>query len=490
MSTFKLLYHSSLIDKSDTIDYVNIVNNNKFIHNKMNNTTSFLNYTSSLIINMKEYNKFEILKMFIMNPYIDKLDKELFIDHFCKIQKLYNTLNRFIFHYKYNSAKIANDRDLCYNNIHENQARILSLYVKNTKYIFSISDLKNIINNSLYNCEMMFSLPLSIKNPYDNTPFSKANLYNIYFFFKHNDIVIPTIYHLYFMSNFHINKFQKENEVIIRNYLIDNYLKLNTKSYIVKQIKKMLLDYNYKIPRHKILISNEMPDDMLYNTFKEHIKLYYKYHHTLDLSIQENARHNWTESLKKFKRNNPTFGRKIIKYDKILKTKTTHFKEADLSGINIGWFKNDNNSHLDHTYTTIENDDEESNSDEENYDSEGSNHIPQRLSRTHIRFHDMTSEIVHSIPSLNYINIIPPIYDSSNNDTDYIITDNSIQGSRLFIETPNRVPSVGDSDSDTEDSTIIPVTHTIDRIPTILNRPLSYDCVSDDNISSDNDSYS
>ena len=447
MSTFKLLYHTPLIDKNDNIDYVNIVNNNNniFIHNKMNDNTHFLNYTSGLFINMKNCSKFEILKMFLLNPFLNNENKEMLIEYFCKIQKQYHSLSYLAYRYKFKTAKIANDKDLCYNNINKKQPRILSLYVKSTKYLFSISDLKNIINTSLYNCDMMFSLPLSIKNPYDNSPFSKANLYNIYFFFKHNDIVIPTIYHLYFMTNFHMSKFQSDNEVGIRNYLIDNYLKLNTKDVVIKQIKKMLTDFNAKLLKCKILLNTKVPEDLIYNTFKHHVQLYYKYRHTLDLSIQENAKSKWIESLKKFKHNNPIFGRRMLKLNKETNKTSEYFKEAVPLNINDNWFNNDMNSHLDHTYHLNNEDEDYEDDEDEDYEDETfeNDNTPQ-----HSRFTDINYEMIHSI-----------INDTSNN---------------LLIEPPIRIPSYDNTDSDTESDELF---------PPIITRTQIIDCFSDDDIS-------
>ena len=446
MSTFKLLYHTPLIDKNDNIDYVNIVNNNNtFIHNKMNKNTPFLNYTSGLFINMNHYSKFEILKMFLFNPFLSNENKEMFINYFCKIQKQYQSLSYLAYRYKFKTAKVANDKDLCYNNISKKQPRILSLYVKNTKYLFSISDLKNIINTSLYNCDMMFSLPLSIKNPYDNSPFSKANLYNIYFFFKHNDIVIPTIYHLYFMTNFHMSKFQSDNEVGIRNYLIDNYLRLNTKYDVVRQIKKMLTEFNSKLPKYKILLNNKLPEDLIYNSFKRHVQLYYKYRHTLDLSIQENANYEWIESLKQFKRFNPVFGRRMLKLNKETKKTSEYFKEAVIPNTN-NWFNNDMNSHLDHTYN-LNNGNEDEEDEEETFENENT---PQ-----HTHFTNINYEMIHSI--IHYT------------------SDNEIMNN-LSIEIPNRSPSYDNTGSDTE-------TDSDELFPPIVTRTQFIDCFSDDDIS-------
>ena len=53
--------------------------------------------------------------------------------------------------------------------------------------------LKKIVQKSLSNSDEMYSDPLPIKNPYNNLPFSKSNLYTLYFFIKKSDYVMPVI---------------------------------------------------------------------------------------------------------------------------------------------------------------------------------------------------------------------------------------------------------------------------------------------------------
>ena len=61
--------------------------------------------------------------------------------------------------------------------------KTLSIVQDQKKYLFSIFDLKEIINKSLSNIDYGYPKILPIKNPYNNIPFTQSNLYNIYFFF-------------------------------------------------------------------------------------------------------------------------------------------------------------------------------------------------------------------------------------------------------------------------------------------------------------------
>ena len=60
-------------------------------------------------------------------------------------------------------------------------------------------------------------------NPYTNEPISISNLYNLYFFYKNNNIIIPELFYRYFKSDFCITQFLYENETYLRDISISNY---------------------------------------------------------------------------------------------------------------------------------------------------------------------------------------------------------------------------------------------------------------------------
>ena len=91
-----------------------------------------------------------------------------FMNYFCKIQKTYNILNRFVFNYKYKKAKVVTNTDMFLNTLHINDKNVICIFQDNSKYLFNINDLVKISYSSLTNAYMFFSEPLPIKNPYNN----------------------------------------------------------------------------------------------------------------------------------------------------------------------------------------------------------------------------------------------------------------------------------------------------------------------------------
>ena len=69
-----------------------------------------------MLINKKEHSievKFKFFNVEINNIFLTEEQKQDFINVFCKIQKTYFALSRFAYMYKYKTANIVVDFDLC-----------------------------------------------------------------------------------------------------------------------------------------------------------------------------------------------------------------------------------------------------------------------------------------------------------------------------------------------------------------------------------------
>ena len=174
-------------------------------------------------------NKFVFLNN-ALNAFMIKENRENeILDYFCKIQKVYRALNRFAFIIKYNKAKIVVNTDMELNKINEKDKNILCLYQEKAKYLFKIFDLIKIINISLTNSYLFFAEPLCIKNPYNNIPFNKSTLYNIYYYLierpkllvKFNILELFLKFH---ECNFNLTKFLSNYEYLLRFLLFINVI--------------------------------------------------------------------------------------------------------------------------------------------------------------------------------------------------------------------------------------------------------------------------
>jgi hypothetical protein len=270
------------------------------------------------IQNKKEYSieiKFKYFIDEINNIFYSEKQKEDFINIFCKIQKTYFALSRFAYLYKYKKAKIVVDFDLCLNPIDVHNKNTICLLQENYKYYFRLNDLINIITSALSNTSMFFSEPLISKNPYNNVPFNKSTLYNIYFNIRAKTYIIPELFHKFFLSNFNINNFEEDYEYLIRENAIRKYVKNNDdEEGLYSSVFTMIglfNDNNSKNYNNPIKISHTFPKKKLVDIMRPYLMLYYLYQ--FSFTAKKNCLKNiLLKKLNKFFTFNPAFGRPLI----------------------------------------------------------------------------------------------------------------------------------------------------------------------------------
>jgi hypothetical protein len=256
--------------------------------------------------------KFQYYDSVRLNPFISAEAKTQFVHKFNLTQRLYHCLTRFAqrCRYKHTPTRIAHD--LYMNPITESQENVIALVQHKAKYLFTISDLANIIETALTNSSYFFSEPLAIKNPYNNIPFSKAALYNIYFFMKRRLMVLSPVFHAFFLANFNLRQFRDENEVLVRTYAIEARLKTMTASERYAHIMKMISARNMKYkPRYHIMIDRRFPRDELIVLMRPYLRLYFISLYSLDMNARYTANYELELALHKFHRWNPNFGKVV-----------------------------------------------------------------------------------------------------------------------------------------------------------------------------------
>jgi hypothetical protein len=307
------------------LNYFNNMTTISYITNKvlnMDNNVFSLNYDKSdpikpmmqlvfmSLVNNRYKSKFIMLKETIIS--FLNFSRNDFINFFCKIQKTYYAFSRLAFIYKYKKSSMSVTTDIGLNDITINDKNITCIYHVNSRYLFNINDLLKIITTSLINSYMFFSQPLPSKNPYNNLPFTKSNLYNIYLFLKFKTNIYNDLFDKFFHCDFNLTTFYHKYEYLLREHILCNFIKNSTEDVLIQEIKKMISLFNKKTSK-KIVIDDEFPKKRLIKIMKPYLMLYLQSFFSFVTIIKNNATFLLNSKLKKFQKFNPKFGRKIYK---------------------------------------------------------------------------------------------------------------------------------------------------------------------------------
>jgi hypothetical protein len=296
-------------------------------------------------INIK--NKYAFLKESLNNFLIKHNKEDCFITYFCKIQKVYNILNKFVYNYKFKKARTVVTADMFLNEIKPSDKNVICIFHNNSKYLFHINDLIKIINSALSNAYMYFSEPKCIKNPYDNIPFKKSTLYNIYFFIRYKTDYYPELFFKFFNVDFNVTIFKNKNEYILREYSINHFVNNSTSNVLMEEIKNMIDYYNQYCKqvqlKNKIVINKEFPKDKLIQIMRPYLKIFMTAQYSYLTHIKREATYILQQKLLMFNNFNPIFGRKkykIVKkythdFNRVITHRITEFDEKHIQFNNI-----------------------------------------------------------------------------------------------------------------------------------------------------------
>jgi hypothetical protein len=254
--------------------------------------------------------KFSYFKKTIDNIFMTANQRDEFINRFCKIQRHYWALSKAVYKYKWKRAPYRIQNDLILTPICESQHNVITILQNNNKYLFTVLDIRNIIEGALTNSPFMFSSPLPPKNPYNNLPFDKATLYNIYFFMKRGNFVLSNLFHNYFLCNFNLTEFKQENEVIIRKKHLEQHVKN-------ADLNELFLEGLYMLSLNKftrrLSIDRHFPIPKFVEIMRPYLRLHYSQLYSLDSAERDNSECELNILLRKFAEHNPKFGRKCVR---------------------------------------------------------------------------------------------------------------------------------------------------------------------------------
>lgn len=291
---------SSKICLNDSLSYcesIAIYNYYQFMMLSINDETKFLSC------------KFKLLQDGFTNIFYNDIIRNAHVNIFYKLQQVYRCMCRVAFIYKFKRAKVQVATDLLLNDLKPTDKNVLTIFDSNSKYLFTLSDLVNIFSASLCNSSYFIPLPIACKNPYNNLPFSKANLYNIYFFILRNKIKVPVIIQNYFLCNFSLRRFEVENKRLIHEISIKCYVNNSPPTYLYSSITDMLYEHNRHKPRLKI--HPEFPLNKLVEIMRPYLILYYNSKYSGSRLLNRKNHVLLCKKMNEFKRFNPKFGQKM-----------------------------------------------------------------------------------------------------------------------------------------------------------------------------------
>jgi hypothetical protein len=234
-----------------------------------------------------------------------------FNQKFSEIQRVCAGFQKFAYLYKYKKAPIVVDTDICLNKINITDKNVMCIFQNNFKYLFHVFDLIKITNYALTHSDSFFAEPKPLKNPYNNMPFSKSNLYNIYFYIKYNTTLYSDLLLKYFDVNFNLTEFTSKYEYILREHSIENYVNKSSINILFVEALRMFSEYNNS-KYNKFRIDVNFPKEVLVKIMKPYLFLHVQSLYSLVQTKKTRASLTLKKKLLALYTFNSNFGRKIL----------------------------------------------------------------------------------------------------------------------------------------------------------------------------------
>ena len=334
----QFIFKNAQLNWVNNEDVYNVTNSFEYIMDKcLHNPKNGEKYQDAPLlhnmftVHVNNQSKYEILKKVNANLFLSDKHKSEFMELFSRSQQIYFAINRLAFLWKYKKAVQGNTMDMMMNDIHREERGVVEVYQEGSIFLFRTHEVNRIVENSICDNEYMFASPKPVKNPFNNLPFTKANLYTMYLGIDKMSVTkMPIIFYKYFLTEFNLKKFYEQNHALIRDKGIQDYLKNSETDELYEDIFDML-DYvnSYSRKRIHFDISDDCCKCCIVKIMKPYLKLYLTHKHSLNKYEIKQSFYELRYKLFKLFDHNPAFGRKInIKLhtglDNKVKFKTTY----------------------------------------------------------------------------------------------------------------------------------------------------------------------
>ena len=275
---------------------------------------SFLKMEKPLLFNVglkpKTHTKFRIIDELLTSDFLKEPGiRNHILSILQKAQRIYYAFSTLARVYRYKRTPVQITTDLYMNDIVRSKRTTFVLVDHDKLYYFALNDLAKIILDSLTYSYMFFPEPKVCKNPYNNIPFTKSTLYNMYFQMKSVFCVVPRLIQAFFESDFNVFLFKKRNEPVLREHIIREYVAKTEPIRMRIEIIKMIRQYD----TDRVLnIHPLFPPESLLSGLKHLYVLYLYRNHTTDDQMCEHYEFELKNGMRTFVKNNPRFGRIVM----------------------------------------------------------------------------------------------------------------------------------------------------------------------------------
>ena len=226
---------------------------------------------SATVYSRNSKNKFELITQIYANSIVDEEIRNHILSVIQKAQRTYFGFARLARIYRLKRTPVQISTDLYMSELDPRKRTTFVLLTRDKQYYFSLNDLAKIMVDSLTYSYLLFPEPKVCKNPYNNVPFLKSTLYNMYFQMKSVFCLVPRIIQLYFETGFNVFVLKKQNEPYLRELILREYVSKTEPITLRTEILKMVREHD---PEMSLCIHPSFPAEALVKGLK-HIYIVY-----------------------------------------------------------------------------------------------------------------------------------------------------------------------------------------------------------------------
>jgi hypothetical protein len=252
--------------------------------------------------------------IYITNDIFTENDIQIeLVNMYIKCQRIYHSLLKFRQVCKIKCKKVHQADDLYMNQINPHSKSTFYLVQEGKLYLFTLFDLKKIIIGALTSSSNFFSIPAVIKNPYNNIPLTKPDLFNVYLKMVDSGMSIHFFIERFFKMEFDVYEFKKKYENDILEYNVVNHVQHSSAEKLFGECVRLIRLYD-NADTFIIPISNNEVETLV-NMLRPILKVHYLKKYTGDRYKRGYYEKELSRKMEKFMFSYVTLGNSFYKTD-------------------------------------------------------------------------------------------------------------------------------------------------------------------------------